>query len=227
MALTGKQAIFAEEYLKCWNKTEAARRAGYDGNDATLSAIGYQNFKKLQIQEYIQQRIAENAMTADEVLMRLAEHARGEHGKYINTKPRLDMVAMAKDGKGDLILDAIDENGDIDVVRLALEGKLELYAPYILNGGYVDLAALEREGKMHLVKGIKNTKDGLVVEFYDAQAALVHIGKYHALFTEKTELSGKDGGPIEQSVKYDLGKLSVDELKAMREMASKMSNADT
>ncbi len=188
MALNAKQQVFVNAYLQCYNATEAALRAGY--SEKSAHSIGSENLRKQEIKEAISERLSETAMTADEVLMRLAEHARGEHARYIATKPRLDMLAMAKDNKGDLIPDAIDENGDIDIVRLALEGKLELYAPYILNGGYVDLAALEREGKMHLVKGIKNTKDGLVVEFYDAQAALVHIGKYHALFTEKQELTG-------------------------------------
>lgn len=188
MALSFKQQMFVEEYLSCFNATQAALRAGY--SERSARAIGAENLTKPDIGAVIDERLRESAMRADEVLMRLAEHARGEHARYIAAKPRLDIVAMAKDGLGDLIPDAIDENGDIDIVRLALEGKLELYAPYILSGGYVDLAALEREGKMHLVKGIKNTKDGLVVEFYDAQAALVHIGKYHALFTEKQEVTG-------------------------------------
>ena len=48
MALTGKQALFVEAYLRCWNKTESARQAGYAGNDATLGAIGYENFKNLK-----------------------------------------------------------------------------------------------------------------------------------------------------------------------------------
>jgi len=34
-------------------------------------------------------------------------------------------------------------------------------------------------------------------ELHDAQAALVHLGKYHKLFADRTELTGKDGGPIE------------------------------
>lgn len=199
MALSFKQQMFVEEYLSCFNATQAALRAGY--SERSARAIGAENLTKPDIGAVIDERLRESAMRADEVLMRLAEQARNEHGKYISTKPRLDIVAMAKDGLGDLIPDAIDENGDIDIVRLALEGKLELYAPYILNGGYVDLAALEREGKMHLVKGIKNTKDGLVVEFYDAQAALVHIGKYHALFTEKQETHNT--GEVTFRVIYD------------------------
>lgn len=197
--LSAKQQQFINEYLVCWNATDAYMRA-YAVADRTVAASnGSRLLKNAEISTAISARLSESAMSADEVLRRLAEQARNEHGKYINTKPRLDIVAMAKDGKGELIPDAIDENGDIDVVRLALDGKLEIYAPYIYSGGYVDLSALERDGKMHLVKGLKHTRDGLQVEFYDAQAALVHLGKYHALFTEKQEttLQGKDGDAIQ------------------------------
>lgn len=199
MALSDKHEQVINEYVQCWNKTEAYRRVYQNTNERSARSAAHRLFTNVDFTEALSNKISESGMSADEVLRRLAEQARNEHGKYINTKPRLDMVAMAKDNKGDLIPDAIDENGDIDIVRLALEGKLELYAPYIYSGGYVDLAALERDNKMHLVKGIKNTKDGLQVEFYDAQAALVHIGKYHALFTEKQEttLQGKDGNAIQ------------------------------
>jgi Terminase small subunit len=227
MALSEKHEQVINEYVQCWNKTEAYRRVYQNTNERSARSAAHRLFTNVDFTEALSNKISESGMSADEVLRRLAEQARNEHGKYINTKPRLDMVAMAKDNKGDLIPDAIDENGDIDIVRLALEGKLEIYAPYIYSGGYVDLAALEREGKMHLIKGIKSTKDGLQVEFYDAQAALVHLGKYHALFTEKQELTGKDGGPIQTTVKHDLSRLSVDELKAMREMVTKAANVDS
>lgn len=126
-------------------------------------------------------------MRADEVLRRLAEQARSEHARYIVSKPRLDMVQMALDEKADLIPAVIDEHGNIDVAQMATDGVLELYAPYIINTAYVDLDAMRRDDMMHLVKGIKHTKEGLQVEFYDAQSALQLIGKHHALFTDRTE----------------------------------------
>lgn len=44
--LTPKQEIFVSEYLKTGNATEAARRAGYKGNDITLGRVGAENLKK-------------------------------------------------------------------------------------------------------------------------------------------------------------------------------------
>lgn len=65
------------------------------------------------------------------------------------------------------------------------------------NQPYVDFDALIEAGLGHLIKKVKPTEHGVEVEFYDAQAALVHLGKHHKLFTDKVEHSGAGGGPIQ------------------------------
>lgn len=74
--LTLKEQAWAEAYLETYNKTEAARRAKYKGNDATLSIVGYENYRKPKIQAYLKTRLQEAVMSADEVLKRFAEEAR-------------------------------------------------------------------------------------------------------------------------------------------------------
>ncbi len=54
--LTPKQAIFVSEYLKTGNATEAARKAGYKGNDVTLGAVGAENLKKPHIAVAIKEK---------------------------------------------------------------------------------------------------------------------------------------------------------------------------
>lgn len=54
MKLTPKQKAFADEYLKCGNATEAAKRAGY--KEKAAYATGAENLKKPQIISYIQER---------------------------------------------------------------------------------------------------------------------------------------------------------------------------
>lgn len=186
MPLTVKQQVFVDNYLTTYNATEAAVRAGY--SEKTAYSQGARLLKNVEISTAIDERLSESAMRADEVLRRLAEQARSEHARYIVTKPRLDMIQMALEKKADLIPAVIDEHGDIDIAQMALDGVLELYAPYIINATYVDLDAMRRDDMMHLVKGVKNTKEGLQVEFYDAQSALQLIGKHHALFTDKQEI---------------------------------------
>ncbi len=80
MALSVKQKVFIEEYLKTFNATQAALAAGYSPETAYNS--GYQNVRKREIAEAISQRLSDTAMSADEVLRRLGEHARGNMGDF-------------------------------------------------------------------------------------------------------------------------------------------------
>ena len=73
-----------------------------------------------------------------------------------------------------------------------------------------DLTLARASGKMHLVKKIKRTQhtndDGFTtrtteIELHDAQAALVQLGKYHKLFTDKSELG--DGKEVVIKVVYE------------------------
>ena len=113
--LTTKQRLFVEAYLANPNATEAARRAGYAGNDLTLAQVGAENLRKPYIADLLEERVTEAAMSSDEVLAELAYIAKGDYVTY----------------KGD---------------------KLK---------------------------------------------ALELVGKYHKLFTDKVEQTGKDGGPQE------------------------------
>lgn len=75
------------------------------------------------------------------------------------------------------------------LVRLGEQARAE-QTQFLTSAG-VDLESLISAGKGHLVKGIKRTQFGDNVEFYDAQAALVHLGKHLGLFTDKVEHSGE------------------------------------
>jgi phage terminase small subunit len=138
--LTKKRRAFVEEYLRCWNATEAARRAGY--SDRTARSQGQRLLTYVDIQDLVKARLAEKAMSADEVLTRLASMARAEYTDYLREDGTVDLDAMLKDGKG------------------------------------------------HLIKGTKWDRQGnLVVEFYDAHAALVDIGKHLRLFSEQYDVN--------------------------------------
>ena len=49
----------------------------------------------------------------------------------------------------------------------------------------IDLPRMKADGKMHLVKKYKVTKQSVEIELYDAQAALVQLGKHHGLWVDK------------------------------------------
>lgn len=54
--LTPKQQLFVSEFLKTGNATEAARRAGYKGNEETLRSIGKENLTKPPIKRAIDEK---------------------------------------------------------------------------------------------------------------------------------------------------------------------------
>lgn len=145
--LTNKQKAFVEEYLQDFNATQAAKRAGYGGDDGVLGAQGSRLLKNVKVIERINQRLRETAMLADEVLARLAEIARGG------------------------------------------------YAEYITVAGGIDFARLIADDKAYLIKGIRDTKYGKNVEFYDAQKALVDIGRHYQLFTDNVDVTS-GGEPL-------------------------------
>lgn len=76
----------------------------------------------------------------------------------------------------------------------------------------LDLKKATEQGRTNVIKKIKQTtiigedKQTEIFEFemYDAQAALVHIGKQLGLFTTKLEHTGKDGGAIQTESKVTL-----------------------
>lgn len=77
--MNSKQQVFIESYLKRWNATKAAQEAGY----AHSRQQGSRLLSNVDVQAAIQARIAEKAMGADEVLLRLAEQARASLEDFI------------------------------------------------------------------------------------------------------------------------------------------------
>jgi phage terminase small subunit len=80
--LTRKQRVFVAEYLKVWNASEAARRAGY--SEKTAYSIGWENLRKPEIQAEIDRRLEDIHMGANEALAILAEQARGDIGEFFD-----------------------------------------------------------------------------------------------------------------------------------------------
>ena len=103
MSLNNRQKKFIDEYFLDFNATRAAERAGYKGDFNTLGATGARLIRNDKISEKISQRLRESAMSADEVLSRLAEQARGEHGKYIKPSGVIDIESLVEDGNAHLI----------------------------------------------------------------------------------------------------------------------------
>lgn len=181
MALSPKQKTFINAYLETFNATEAARQAHYKGDDATLASVGWENLRKPEISKAIEERLAAHAMSADEVLKRLAEQARGTMGDFVRF-----------DDAGNTVFDlqAAAMLGKMSLVK-KLKTKTRTYTTPTINVRPTEFEDedAEEEGRVE-IEDMQVTEVSIEFELYDAQAALVHIGKHHKLFVDKVEHSG-------------------------------------
>ncbi len=142
--LTAKQTAFVHWYCSAavnMNATEAARRAGYKGNDKTLQVVGSENLAKPMVREAIDKRL-EKALsgadvTVEAVLRRVqvigdqaleagqyasAAKCAELHGKYLKMwTERIEHVSTIEDvSDAELVrlLHEIAEKGGIDLNRL-------------------------------------------------------------------------------------------------------------
>lgn len=133
------------------NATEAYLRVYEKATRESATRLSSQLLKNVDVSAEITRRLKESQMSADEVLQRISEQAKGEYAKYIQAD------------------------------------------------GWVDIAGMVRDGKAHLIKSVqkvvKTYKDGqdeyTTITFHDGQKALALMGKYHALFTEKVDVTTK------------------------------------
>lgn len=164
--LTNKEKVFIDEYLKCFNGADAARKAGY--SEASIYSIAYENLRKPEIREELDRRMEEVHMSSAEVLARLSDQARGSHRPF---------VRISDDG-----FVYFDFSNPEAIDNLHLVKKIETKRSRRVEGKGEDAENWEDEW--------------VKVELHDPQGALAMLGKYHKLFVDRKEHSGPNGGPI-------------------------------
>lgn len=161
MALTNKQQLFIEHYLTCLNAAEAARRAGYSVRSARQT--GSENLSNPDIKAEIDARLKEAAMTADEVLRRLADQARATMEDFISAaeikvtdaedsevflSPRVDLDKARKLGKMHLLKKfKVDTNGGVSIELHDPQAALVQLGRY--HGLFLDKTALTDPSGQH------------------------------------------------------------------------------
>ena len=110
--LTAKQKRFCDEYLIDCNATQAAIRAGY--SKKTAGATGYENLKKPQIKEYIDEQLKkienDNVADAQEVMEYLTTVMRGQS--------KSSVLSLCGDGFQEVIEKPPDEKEKIKAAEL-------------------------------------------------------------------------------------------------------------
>lgn len=183
--LTAKESLFVSAYLgeSRFNATQAARIAGYKGNDVTLSSVGYENLRKPQIAATVNERINEAAMSSNEVLSRLSDIASGK------------------------ITDVVDDDGNFDLKLAKERGKDQLLKKLKIKrtskkvDSFTPARGDDEEERETLETAL--IYEEVEFEMYSAHEALRDLGKYHRLFADRVEHSGKDGGPFTLNVVYE------------------------
>lgn len=182
--LTGKQQIFVDSYLSNgFNATEAARQAGYKGNDNALAVQGYENLRNPKIATIVQERLNESAMSANEVLARLSAIARGDVNDGLNEDGKFDLKKLRR----------LKKTGLLKKIKSKRTSK------------QVDTLAQGDEDNREMLE-TSLVYEEVEFEMYSAHEALRDLGKYHKLLNDRHEISGLNGGPIQVNVVYETPK---------------------
>jgi len=101
--LTDKQEAFISWYCRTLNAADAARRAGYAGNDITLANVGCENLGKPYIRAEIDRRLRAFLPSADDVLGMITATATMDITPYTRENGTIDVQALGRDGLGRLV----------------------------------------------------------------------------------------------------------------------------
>ncbi len=175
---TGRQRRFVEAYLQCWNASEAARQAGYNGQS---NVIGPRLLAKDSIKAAIERRMRELKVSTDEILVRLTAQARGNLAPFFKIAERwtenplpTQEIVEERDRSHPLIEEAVIHEYRVRYICL-------------------DLEKLTDPQYAHLVKKFTDSpRSGLGIELYSAQTALELLGKAAGIFTENVNVHNEE-----------------------------------
>lgn len=174
--LTPKQGRFVEEYLVDLNATQAAIRAGY--SEKTAAVVGYENLRKPHVAAAVEKAVSERSD---------------------RTKVTSDTVVeeLAKIGFSDMR--RFSSWGPDGVNIISSESLEDEHAACVSEVSSQKTVTTDKYGATTQVVNSK-------MKLYDKLGALNSLGKHLNMFVERKEVTGRDGGPIEQEVRggFDL-----------------------
>lgn len=171
--LTPKQRAFVREYLIDLNATQAAIRAGYAENSATVEGSRLLANAKVKsaVDAAMAMRSARTDITADRVLKELAKIGFSDIRKAVRWQSGLVTEEDNPDG------------GDIAIVKTIVTNNVQMVAS----------DEIDDETAAAIAEVSQNQGGGLKIKLHDKRAALVDIGKHLGMFRDKVEVTGKDG----------------------------------
>lgn len=99
--MSSKHQQFVNEYLKCWNATRAYMAVYPKVSESSARRLSSNLLTNVDIKAAIQERIDENAMSANEIVQRLGRHARGSLSEFITVSDEDWSVDLQKAQKSE------------------------------------------------------------------------------------------------------------------------------
>jgi len=222
MKLTVRQTRFVEEYLKDFNSTQAAIRAGY--SKRTAYSIGSENLRKPDIIEATNRRLKELSLSAEEVTKRISDIARSSLSDYfvvrkVEYSPRLEVslkvvikeleetiafenefAKRANLNKDEYKLHkAQQDSREREVLRYEIELEKNPSATRIVSGptewrevAELDMPRLVRDKETGRIKSYKITEHGVNIELYPSDSALRDLARINGLFKDNLKVDASD-----------------------------------
>lgn len=194
--LSPQMFSFINYYMMLMNGTEAARLAGYGGDDATLAVTGSRLLSHANIAREIDNRLYQHAMSANEVLARYTAIARGDIADVVNSMGATDLDEAKRRGKSHLVkrykvkVTNVTEfaGTENEVEKQIIETEVEMYsalealnalAKYhnltnrvVLEDWHTELLALIKEGKAKYDDVVEEFGIDVAQELYESAGLL-------------------------------------------------------
>lgn len=189
-----RQELFCHEYLVDLIAKQATIRAGYSEKTAEVQGSRLLSNAKVQARIAYLQGLREKRtdITADKVLSEYSKLGFSDITDYLEVTTERILV---------------DRDPETN------EPISEIHQLIILK----DTKDIPKD-KLAAIESVKQGKHGLEFKLHDKKGALDSIGKHLGMFIDKTEISGKDGKPIETKTTLNLAELGEKELDLLEKL---------
>lgn len=171
---------FAQEIASGKSATQAYAAAGFESHRQNAARLRSNDDIKARVEQILSQAALRVEITQARVLAEMGKIGFADIRRAVTWYSQTTVAVIDADAD----VNALIDEGEI---RHAVQNQVELKSSDDLDD---DTAAAIREVSM-------TDKGSLSIKFHDKRGALADIGRVLGMFTDKTELSGPAGGPIE------------------------------
>ena len=216
--LTHKEELFCQEYIKDFNGTQAAIRAGY--SPKTARSIASENLTKPYIKARIKVILDDIGLTKEAVTKMFEDISTSNLSNYMKVvkversqpikMPLQDLINQLRDevdfeddyamnvsfdAKELKLHEKSQQNRRRRIIRLKLElernpgaYRIVQSKPDLVEDVEIDMIALVKDKERGKIKAIKNTRFGVDVELESISTALTNVARMQGLYVDHAKL---------------------------------------